>query len=58
MAYARPAVVTDGDILDDVYFGVLRANWIAYETHGHTSAATDGQQIIILNPTAIQSLIR
>lgn len=57
MAYVRPSVVTDGDTIDDVYFGVLRADWIAYETHGHTGA-TDGAALTLFNAAGVMSVNR
>ena len=55
MAYVRPSIVTDGDILDDTYFTVLRNDWIAYETHAHTGG-TDGAvlpSVLLVVPYAL-----
>lgn len=44
MAYARPAILTVGDVVSEAYMTQIRDNSIAYETHGHTGS-TDGAQL-------------
>ncbi len=60
MSYARPVVLTDGDIVSTVYFKRERLRWIQYQLHSHApdSGPGEGGGIGRLNPTAYQVMDR
>ena len=43
MTYARPAILTDGDIVPTAYFKRERLRWISHEEHAHADATDPGE---------------